>query len=478
MSKLYVSVDRLKQQAKKVKKELKISQAEALEIVAKQNKFGNWKAVLDADKKQTLENIPTPQISLNFAESEDISFSPEDRAILEVERKGEFHEIERLKVNSNKKELVKLGIEFSIFEPTLTGLKKSILDATQQVRTHFELENFHFYENQKLGQEYKITKKAFFLKHDEHQETRMSIYRPLTKKGDPRMWFSSLPKFTKVADQIAIIIRDNSAYLINLSEFDLEKEYKSYNSFIGAFLRQYIHEVNEIAQELLNKLKSIAENKIRATHKGDTAIGMSIEHALGIPANSSKQPDYKGIELKAGRNPKNRATLFAQVADWSLSALKSSSEILAKYGYERGEDRKLYCTVSTLKVNSQGLILKYDKLKDELQEWDYYNNSIIAVWPGSLLRNRLYEKHSETFWIDATSMLINHVEYFSLKKVTHTKTPLLSQFMPLIESGVITMDHLIKKSAKGNKVSEKGPLFRMNKKDLDLLFPKPTTYKL
>lgn len=96
-----------------------------------------------------------------------------------------------------------------------------------------------------------------------------------------------------------------------------------------------------------------------------------------------------------------------------------------------------------------------------------------------MLRQRLNEKHSETFWVSADSTEIDGVEYFQLKSVTHTKSPLQGQLMPLIALGVITMDHLIKrKSGVKPKVAEKGPLFKINKKDLALLFPSPKTYFL
>lgn len=36
--------------------------------------------------------------------------------------------------------------------------------------------------------------------------------------------------------------------------------------------------------------------------QADTAIGRTLETLLGININSSKQPDYKGIELKAFRD--------------------------------------------------------------------------------------------------------------------------------------------------------------------------------
>jgi len=167
--------------------------------------------------------------------------------------------------------------------------------------------------------------------------------------------------------------------------------------------------------------------------------------------------------------------LFAQVADWSISPLKSSAEILEKYGYVRGEDFKLYCTLSTQKVNSQGLSFQYDETLDLLIEKDSGNNTV-AVWPGNTLRSRLLEKHNETFWIQATSKIIDGVEYFDLHSVTHTRRPLVSQLLPLIQSGVITMDHLIKR--KGNSAAEKGPLFKINKRDLLFLFPEPKHYSL
>jgi len=172
------------------------------------------------------------------------------------------------------------------------------------------------------------------------------------------------------------------------------------------------------------------------------------------------------------------------VANWSNSHCKSSAEILDKYGYQREKDFKLYCTLSTQQKNSQGL--KFEIRDDLLCEIHEYispkgceiKKQDVAIWNGSTLRSRLHEKHSETFWIEAESTFINGEEYFNLKSVIHTKMPLLNQLMPLIENGVITMDHLIKRNAKNNRVSEKGPLFKIDKRNLELLFPKPIKYTL
>ncbi|WP_010448507.1 MvaI/BcnI family restriction endonuclease [Vibrio rotiferianus] len=388
------------------------------------------------------------------------------------------------KTRDNKILLAQLGIESAIFFPTKTGLEKFILDATQPIRTLFEIEEYHYYCHQNQGDENKIITNAFFLSDDAIISSQASLYRPKTKKGDPRMWFRGLPNFAQPGDQIAIIIYDKVPYLLNLSNTDIEASLSKECSHIKAFFSNLEHQNNSVADELLEKLKVLAKTPFASMRTGDTGIGFTIEEKLGIKANSSKQPDYKGIELKSGRvaksgqgtRSKTRTTLFAQVADWRISPCKSSAEILNKYGYERGDEFKLNCIVSTKRENPQGLRFFYDPTKDELQEW-HNGAELVAVWPGDLLRNRLKEKHAETFWIEATSEVVGEIEYFQLRRVTHTRSPVVSQFMPLIEAGVITMDHLIKKNEKG-RVSEKGPLFKIYKGDLERLFPKLETHEL
>jgi hypothetical protein len=477
--------ERFKQQAKQLKKQRDdISLSAAQELIAQENKFGNWKAVTHAYKLNQKLSVPTPDVSTNFIHDEDVELNNKDRKNIQNERKHDFEDNLKLKVISNKKTLAQLGVEFSIFEPTLTGLGKAILDATQTVRTHFELTHFHLYATQGLGaNEHGVKKRAYFLTPTQLIESKVSLYRPKTKKGDPRMWFTGLSDFAPPASQVAIIVFKDNLYLLNLSEIDLDTELEHPNT-IKTFIDKYLDVNNSVADELLGKLRELAKRPIRATHQGDTAVGMSIEHALGIAANCSKLPDYKGIELKSGRGAsKNRSTLFAQVAQWDISPYKKSAEILDKFGYFREDDFKLYCTINAVKPNSQTLIFKIDH--DELQEWsaevgnkNFKYKEHIASWSGDILRQRLKEKHAETFWIEVSSQYIDGVEYFKLLSVTHTKTPLLNQLIPLIESGVITMDHLIKRQGKNGRVSEKGPLFKIDQKNFDLLFPKPVKYRL
>ena len=100
-----------------------------------------------------------------------------------------------------------------------------------------------------------------------------------------------------------------------------------------------------------------------------------------------------------------------------------------------------------------------------------------ASWYLKDLRESLAKKHNETFWVSADVREVDGRDYFRFCDVIHTRKPIASQFDILIEQGEITMDHLIKRNAKG-RVSEKGPLFKINSPSLELLFPPSKTYAL
>jgi hypothetical protein len=467
-----------KKEAKLLKKSTDITHAQALDQVSQNYGFPNWKSFISfiRDCEQNNKPLPISGVSQSFIADPEIALDENDLFAAEANEAREIPSEIKQRIRNGIKSLTKVGLEFSLFEPTVTGLKKSILDATKPVRTHFEIQEFHHYELQQQGPEHKIKKEAFFVDDLSITETSMSLYRPNTKSGDPRMWFKGLGKFAEAGDQIAILIFENQAFLINLSKTDLELSLNNSSSEIYQLLNEIKLEATEVLNELLSKLKILAQKPLKSLRKGDTGVGYTLETHLGIEANSSKKPDYKGIELKSGRGG-TRTTLFAQVPDWQLSTCKKSSEILDSYGYERGNDFKLYCTISTQRENSQGLKFIYDQANDQVVEVDTNNNEV-AVWTGNQLRKRLREKHAETLWIQANSIEINGEEYFQLNSAIHTKAPILNQLMPLIGAGIITMDHLIKRSGETGKVSEKGPLFKINKTDLDMLFPTPEIHKL
>ena len=384
-------------------------------------------------------------------------------------------EINRIKLLTEK------SVELCLIEPTETGLIKSIMDATGSVRTYLKSNSIHDYEFQKQGQENKIQIPSFLISSDKLISSVASLYRPNTKKGDPRIWFKGLGNYANANDILGIFVFEDELYVLNITQLDLRRLLQVDVSNPLSDLVNEIKQIsNEVADELIILLNEIAgRGPISAMLAADTAIGRTLETLLGIDINSSKKPDYKGIELKSYRDKRgNRKNLFAQVPDWNLSKFKSSAEILGAFGYERGEEFKLYCTVSSLVRNSQGLKLKMDTDINQLIENSNKSNiGDFVVWGLETLHNRLLEKHNETFWIAADSISIHGLEHFQYKKVEHTKKPIVSQFDILIEQGIITLDHLIKRKSTGSVV-EKGPLFKIKPNALGLLFPPSQLYSL
>jgi hypothetical protein len=382
---------------------------------------------------------------------------------------------------SKIKILTKNQVSLSLIEPTETGLKKSIMDATGSVRNFLKENNIHDYDIQGQGPENKVLINAIIYQDFQVIQSIASLYRPQTKKGDPRIWFSGLTKIANPNDLIAMIFYSGTFHIFNLTQLNVEA---LLNSNLINPLKELISEIsgkaNEVAFELLAMLRKVASSgPIPSMVAADTSVGRTLETALGIDINSSKQPDYKGIELKSFRSSRtNRKNLFAQVPEWSLSKFKSSAEILDAFGYHREEDFKLYCTVSAITRNSQGLALRLDSdIKQLVENSDKPEIGDFVVWTLNTLHNRLLEKHKETFWVEATSTYIDGLEHFQYSIVEHTKKPITSQFDILVDQGIITLDHLIKRNSNG-KVVEKGPIFKIKPKGLDLLFPPSEKYNL
>ena len=131
-------------------------------------------------------------------------------------------------------------------------------------------------------------------------KSKASLYRPSTKKGDPRIWFYGLTKVADPNDIIGITFYNDSFQVFNLTKLDIKE--LIYSSILNPF-QELINAINttenEVAFELLAMLRKIANaGPIPSMVDADTSVGRTLETALGIDINSSKEPDYKGIELK------------------------------------------------------------------------------------------------------------------------------------------------------------------------------------
>ncbi len=385
----------------------------------------------------------------------------------------------------------KIGLPIAFLVPTETGYYKSIMDATLPIRELLKEAGIHDYEKQKQGPEYKCTVTTQFLYSDKMIETKASLYRPVTKQGDPRIWFYNLKNYCVPCNLLALMINKGVIYVINLSVEEIVESLSE--GFIRELLQQFVNDENAIAMELLDTIQKIHnQGFLPSITTGDPGVGDTLENALGISRNPSKLPDYKGIELKASRmktdrNSKtsNRVNLFTQVPDWENSKGMNRVKLLDEYGYWKeakdGTQRfDLNCTLKAHIPNPQGLYLEVDVERDLLINY-YSKNDVIAryvaQWNFMLLKQRLLEKHHETFWVKAVSQMEDGLEYFRYDKIVHTKNPNASLFPQLIDEGIITVDYIMHRKPSG-VVRDHGFPFKIKPKKIELLFPEPKVYEL
>ena len=111
-----------------------------------------------------------------------------------------------------------IGVAVAFLVPTPTGYKKSIMDAIGPVRALLKDEGIHDYGMQKQGPEAKKMWPSFFVTAEGLIETRASLYRPVTKKGDPRIWFKNLRRYCNPCNLLSLFVFENKIYVLNLSE--------------------------------------------------------------------------------------------------------------------------------------------------------------------------------------------------------------------------------------------------------------------
>jgi hypothetical protein len=375
------------------------------------------------------------------------------------------------------------SVDVCFLVPTLTGIEKSIIDATASVRQFLAHNEIHDFERQKQGTENKVLIPAYFVAPDRLIETKASLYRPVTKKGDPRIWFQKLKTYAVPYNLLGIVTNGESLIVFNLSHTRIIDSLEQ-NGFCAQILDDILKQNSSVAIELLEKLKRIYRRGfIDTVVSGDTGIGMTLENLLGIPPNSSTAPDYKGIELKASRanyrTSNNRVNLFSRIPDWKNSKIKSAVELLNTYGYVRDGRLQLYCTVSS-NPNSQGLFFDVDDgsglLLNKNQIESPYGVVDVVQWELQALCEALEKKHKETFWVKATSQIRDGIESFQYEKVVHTRRPNSRLFSVFIEESIITMDYLL--HMEGTRARDHGFLFKIKPNDIGLLFPEPKHYDL
>lgn len=364
----------------------------------------------------------------------------------------------------------RMGLRTALVVPTETGLGKSIMDATADVRLYLQRTGLHDFESQPQGRLHKKLLPVTLVSREGESETKLSLYRPETKNGDPRLWIYGLSESASAGDLIAIFRDGARLVALNCSQV------AAVDFLEGRRTPKISLPESERFEELIRRVRRVAScGYVPTLRAGDTGVGYTLETMLDIAANSSKKPDFRGIEIKSTRAKTaetGQKTLFSQVPDWKRSRLRGSRALLNERGrYSQKKERfQLFHETNASKPNSFGLQLKVSG-EDLVQEYVGTDGSreTDVVWALSKLIERLREKHSETLWVVADSVGKGASEEFRYARAQYSWGVNEEAFPLLLESGAISVHYLIKETA-GGGAKDQGYLFKTHARNIPLLF--------
>lgn len=292
------------------------------------------------------------------------------------------------------------------------------------------------------------------------------LHRPTGSHGAATIWFENLGRIARTPTSLMAYVVAGSVRLVNARNGNL-RQLLDRQIFIES-----AHPTDPAVQ-LIARLREIAaKGYLEAPVEGPTAVGRLIQLELGISMKPDGSPHWEGIQVTAHRSERNRSTLFAAVPDWHRSRYRSSRELLDAFGYERSGGRKLMCTLSSTRSNSQGLRLQVDRSSGRLMVISDEDSAPIVQWDIELLEARLAKKHGETVWVKADSKTVDGKEHLRFVAARYTRGPLVSELTTLLDDGSVTVDFLI------GEQGDKGYLFKILPKDQARLFPNSTDIPL
>lgn len=232
-------------------------------------------------------------------------------------------------------------------------------------------------------------------------------------------------------------------------------------------LKQIDFEEKTPIDVLVGKLRRLRSRDYLPIYgKGTGRYGLSLEHYLSIPQNSSKDADFMGIELKT-KHGKTLQTLFSRVPSRYL-ACKDKQQLLEKFGYydEKKERQALYTSFNNT-IDSLGFCLSPKENKIVVNK----NKTEILEYDDNVLEDALLSKHNETAYISVSlNRTKNGDTHCRFDKLLYCKTPSLLRFIRMADDGNIYLDFTL--SEKSGRVKDHGFLWRVPQEAIGNLYQK------
>ncbi len=226
--------------------------------------------------------------------------------------------------------------------------------------------------------------------------------------------------------------------------------------------------MHQSIEELVGKIREInLRGPIAAEGRGSGRYGLALERELGIEKNSSKAPDFKGIEIKTKASAKLQ-TLFSRTPS-RYTGCANALDVLHTHGYDKKGRRQLYTSMTS----------KGDSLGFSIQLAEHYisvvrNNEEIMQYDNERLEQALISKHTESAFV--TVQTHDQGATCTFDSLVHCKQPSFARLRELIDTGHIYLDFTL--SVKNGKARDHGFLWRINGTEIEAIFAETHKYNL
>ncbi len=280
---------------------------------------------------------------------------------------------------------------------------------------------------------------------------KAALYRKLSSENPVRTAKSFEFKFQNIS---AVLYEEKLPYADGLRP---KPNYQaSLKEGVLSHLKQGGFEKKTPIDVLVDKLRRLySRDYLPVKGKGTGRYGLSLEHYLSIPQNSSKDADFMGIELKT-KHGKTLQTLFSRVPSRYL-ACENKNELVEQFGYyDKKRERQALYTSFNNAPDSLGFYLNPKDRRVVVNK----KNVEILEYDESVLEDAVLSKHNETAYISVSlSRLKGNETRCRFDQLLYCQTPSLQRFMRMADDGKVYLDFTL--SEKSGRVKDHGFLWRV-----------------
>jgi len=167
--------------------------------------------------------------------------------------------------------------------------------------------------------------------------------------------------------------------------------------------------------------------------RSDGRYGLTLEHHLGIPQNSSTDPDFMGIELKTKTKSSVPQTLFSQAPSrWVACA--NPRELIEAYGRaDPGKGRRGLYTCFNRAGGPFGFSLDVRGYVVRVKN----SGKVVLEYEGELVEQRLLAKHGETAYISVSKQPGSLCRF---DEMMYCERPSILRFLRLVKEGKLFLN--------------------------------------